>query len=40
MDERIPKYLAAADTVIVTDGLNPKEVAAKIADTYLKYIPK
>lgn len=40
MDERIPKYLAAADTVIETDGLNPKEVAAKIADTYLKYIPK
>lgn len=40
MDERIPKYLAAADTVIVTDGLNPKEVAAKIADTYLKKITK
>lgn len=32
MDARIPKYLAAADTVIETDGLELKEVAAKIAD--------
>lgn len=34
MDARIPKYLAAADTVIETDGLELKEVAAKIADLY------
>ena len=40
MDERMPKYLDAADVVIVTDGLNPKEVADKIVETYLKYIPK
>jgi len=40
MDERMPKYLAAADIVIETDGLNPKEVAGKIIDTYLQYIPK
>lgn len=32
MDARIPKYLAAADTIIETDGLELKEVAAKIAD--------
>lgn len=40
MDERMPKYTAAADVVITTDGLNPKGVADKIIDTYLKYIPK
>ncbi len=38
MDERVPKYLAASDAVIVTDGLDPKGVAAKIAGTYLKNI--
>ncbi|MFG6327921.1 MAG: shikimate kinase [Lachnospiraceae bacterium] len=32
MDERIPKYLAAADIVIETDGLDQKEVAAEIVD--------
>lgn len=36
MEERLPKYHAAADIIIETDGLNPKEVAAKIADTYLQ----
>lgn len=40
MEERMPKYIAAADVVIETDGINPKEVASKIVDTYLKYIPK
>ncbi len=34
MDARIPKYLDAADTIIETDGLSLKEVAAKIADLY------
>ena len=34
MDERIPKYLEAADTIIETDGLKLKEVAAKIANLY------
>ncbi|MFG6395679.1 MAG: shikimate kinase [Lachnospiraceae bacterium] len=36
MEERLPKYHAAADIIIETDGLDPKEVAAKIADTYLQ----
>lgn len=40
MSERMPKYIAAADVIIETDGLNPKEVADKIVDTYLKYILK
>ncbi len=40
MEERMPKYIAAADFIIETDGFNPKEVADKIVDTYLKYIPK
>lgn len=40
MGERMPKYISAADVIIETDGLNPKEVADKIVDTYLKYIPK
>lgn len=40
MSQRMPKYIAAADVIIETDGFNPKEVADKIVDTYLKYILK
>lgn len=40
MAERMPRYIAASDVIIETDGINPKEVADKIIDTYLKYISK
>lgn len=32
MEERTPKYKAAADNIIVTDGLTPWQVAEKIDD--------
>ncbi len=32
MDERTPKYKAAADNIIVTDGPAPWQVAEKVDD--------
>lgn len=40
MEERLPKYIAAADFIVETDGLSPKDVANKIVGLYLQYIQK